>query len=78
MSSFEPNSLFNLSGRIALVTGGGTGIGSMMARGFAGSGAKVYITGRRFEVLQAFASEWKGKLEGEITPSVVLLVSSRV
>ncbi|KAI3614030.1 short-chain dehydrogenase [Moniliophthora roreri] len=42
----------NLQGRIALVTGGGTGLGLMMARGFAANGAKVYITGRRADVLK--------------------------
>ncbi|KAK7045765.1 hypothetical protein VNI00_007166 [Paramarasmius palmivorus] len=42
----------NLQGRVALVTGGGTGLGLMMARGFVANGAKVYITGRREDVLK--------------------------
>ena len=40
-----------LSGKHALVTGGGTGIGLAMARAFADAGAKVTITGRRQSVL---------------------------
>ncbi|KAE9401149.1 NAD(P)-binding protein [Gymnopus androsaceus JB14] len=40
------STVVELSGQIALVTGGGTGIGLMLAQGLAENGAKVYITGR--------------------------------
>ncbi|CAO1612837.1 unnamed protein product [Parajaminaea phylloscopi] len=49
------SSLFNLTGAVALVSGGGTGIGLMAARGLASQGAKVYITGRRLPVLESAA-----------------------
>ena len=43
---------FSLTGKVALITGGGTGIGLDMAKCFVRSGATVIITGRREEVLK--------------------------
>ncbi|CBQ70001.1 related to NAD(P)H-dependent oxidoreductase [Sporisorium reilianum SRZ2] len=50
-----PSKMFDLTGKVALVTGGGTGIGLMQARGLRAAGAKVYIVGRRQEVLEQTA-----------------------
>ncbi|KAI3335640.1 short chain dehydrogenase [Ustulina deusta] len=45
--------LFNVNGLVAVVTGGGTGIGLMITKALAANGAaKVYILGRRLNVLQ--------------------------
>jgi NAD(P)-dependent dehydrogenase (short-subunit alcohol dehydrogenase family) len=45
-----------LSGKRVLITGGGTGAGADLARGFAEQGAEVVISGRRSEPLEAVAS----------------------
>lgn len=48
---------FSLEGQVALVTGGGTGLGLGMAKAFAAQGAKVILAGRREEVLQKAVKE---------------------
>ena len=47
----------DLDGRVALVSGGGTGIGKAIAAGLAAAGAAVVLTGRRAGVLEQAASE---------------------
>lgn len=49
-----------LSGKHALVTGGGTGIGAAAARKLAAEGAKLSLIGRRLEPLEAIAAETGG------------------
>jgi NAD(P)-dependent dehydrogenase (short-subunit alcohol dehydrogenase family) len=49
-----------LSGKIALVTGGSSGIGLATAKRFASEGAYVFITGRRQAELDAAAKELGG------------------
>ena len=49
--------LFNVKGKVAVVTGGSRGIGAMIARGFVENGVKTYITARKEEELQAAATE---------------------
>jgi NAD(P)-dependent dehydrogenase (short-subunit alcohol dehydrogenase family) len=50
-------SLFDVSNKIVLVTGGSRGIGEMIARGFVEAGAVVYISSRKAEVGDALAKE---------------------
>jgi NAD(P)-dependent dehydrogenase (short-subunit alcohol dehydrogenase family) len=47
----------SLEGRVAIVTGGGTGLGRGYAAALAGAGAAVVVTGRRREPLEECAAE---------------------
>lgn len=59
--------LFSLEGKTALVTGGATGIGRMIATALAGAGAKVYIASRKLEACEAAAAEINHEgVEGEV------------
>src|SRR6185369_17548057 len=49
-----------LEGRHALITGGGTGIGAAAAAHLHGAGAKITVTGRRLEPIQAVAERVGG------------------
>jgi NAD(P)-dependent dehydrogenase (short-subunit alcohol dehydrogenase family) len=49
--------LFDVVGLPVIVTGGGRGIGAMMAKALVDAGAQVYIVGRNADVLQATATE---------------------
>ena len=56
-----------LQGKVALITGGGTGIGAAVAEAFVREGAKVCITGRRREMLEEVA---QGISNSQVTVSV--------
>lgn len=53
--------LFDISGRIILVTGSSQGIGLSLARGFARNGAKVILNGRDPEKVRSVAQELKSE-----------------
>jgi NAD(P)-dependent dehydrogenase (short-subunit alcohol dehydrogenase family) len=50
-----------LAGKVALITGGGTGIGKAVALAFAREGAKVAVAGRRVDKLQEVVGEIKAQ-----------------
>ncbi|KAH8884620.1 short-chain dehydrogenase/reductase [Thozetella sp. PMI_491] len=66
ITSLASVDLFSVRGLVAVVTGGATGIGLMMSKALEENGAKVYIVGRRKEVLERVAKE-EGKY-GNIFP----------
>jgi NAD(P)-dependent dehydrogenase (short-subunit alcohol dehydrogenase family) len=49
--------LFDLRGRVAVVTGGSRGLGAEMVRAFAGRGADVVIASRKYDSCAALADE---------------------
>jgi len=55
--SLHPSNIFSVEGLIVVITGGGTGIGLMMATALENNGATVYIVGRRLNVLEVAARE---------------------
>ncbi|MEL7184950.1 MAG: SDR family oxidoreductase [Pseudomonadota bacterium] len=61
--------LFSMSGKVCVITGGSSGLGSYMAQGFLEAGAaRVYITARSEEKLNAKAEELSAIADGECIP----------
>ncbi|CAK4030890.1 short-chain dehydrogenase like [Lecanosticta acicola] len=67
---FQLTELFNVNGKVALVTGGGSGIGLMAVQALAVNGAKVYICGRTEEKLDTVAKTYTQDIPGQIIPIV--------
>ena len=61
--------ILSLHGKIALVTGGGRGIGKAITRRFAEAGANVVIASRKLENLEATAREF-ASLPGKVLPMI--------
>ncbi len=58
--------LFDLTGRVALVTGGSKGLGKAMARGFAEAGANVVISSRHEDELKKAKAEIESGLKVKV------------
>jgi len=63
----QASKLFSMNGKVAVVTGGGSGIGLMTAQALSANGAKVYIVGRNTEKLETASKEHEPD-QGEIIP----------
>ena len=56
-----------LSGKRVLITGGGSGLGADLARGFAAAGADVVIAGRRLDALARVATDGIRAVQADVT-----------
>jgi NAD(P)-dependent dehydrogenase (short-subunit alcohol dehydrogenase family) len=65
---FKLENLFNVKDKVALVTGGGSGIGLMVTQALVNNGAKVYITGRTQQKLDRVVEAHGKSAAGEIIP----------
>jgi len=65
---FRLSEVFNVKGKVALITGGGSGIGLMATQALAVNGAKVYIVGRTAEKLEQVSKTYNQDSAGEIIP----------
>ena len=61
--------LFNVAGKVAVVTGGSRGIGRMIAEAYVENGVKTYITARKEEACQQTANELNQKGECVALPA---------
>jgi NAD(P)-dependent dehydrogenase (short-subunit alcohol dehydrogenase family) len=69
-AELELGKVFDVKDKVALVTGGGSGIGLMITQTLAVNGAKVYIVGRTEEKLQRVVEVHGKGIAGQIIPIV--------
>lgn len=68
------SSSFDLTGRVAVITGSSRGIGAAIARKFAAHGAKVAISSRNQDACDAVAAE----LNAQFGPGTAIAVAASI
>lgn len=76
-TNLDVSSLFSVRGKTVLITGGSSGIGKMMALGFAQNGAKVYIAARKEKQLQEAVQEISAVSTGGPAQYIVANLNSK-
>jgi len=66
------STLFDLSGKVALITGSSKGIGKAIAQEMARHGARVVISSRKGDVCEAVAAAINAQVEGEAGEAVAI------
>ena len=66
------NNLFDLSGKVALITGSSKGIGRAIAQEMARHGAQVVISSRKADICQEVAADINTELEDEVGSAVAI------
>lgn len=64
----NPSDLFDLTGRVAVVTGGSRGIGRAMAEGFARARADIVVASRKLDACRQAADEIAGATGRRVLP----------
>lgn len=60
--------MFSIKGKVALITGGGRGIGKFIATGFAEAGADLILTSRKMKNLESTAKELEAEYHVKVVP----------
>ena len=68
--------LFDLTGKVALITGGSRGLGYQMAKAFAAQGADLFITSRKLDACEAVDAQLARVVDSVLARGGVCIVTA--